>query len=121
AKPVLVGCLAGMAVTMIVSQLGKLTGVPVGGDTFVGHLASFVRNVSQIHPGTLLFAGLVLAFLLLGQWRFPAAPVPLLAVLLATPPGLPFDPPPHRLRVVGPVPPGPPVPALPDPPPLSHP
>src|SRR2546430_2089702 len=81
-RPILVGYLAGVALTMIVSQLGKLTGVPMGGDTFVGHLVSFVRHLPQVDPGTLLFAGAVLAFLLVGQWRFPALPVPLLAVLL---------------------------------------
>jgi len=112
-KPILVGYLAGVALTMIVSQFGKLTGVPVGGDTFAGHLASFVRHLPQVHLGTLLFAGAVLAFLLLGQWRFPAAPVPLLAVLLATAAVVAFDLQRHGISVVGPVPQGLPVPAWP--------
>jgi len=113
-KPILVGYLAGVALIMIVSQLGKLTGVPVGGDTFVGHLVSFARHLSQVQPATVLFAAAVLAFLLVGQWRFAAAPVPLLAVLLATAAVVVFDLHDHGIGVVGPVPGGLPVPALPD-------
>jgi MFS superfamily sulfate permease-like transporter len=41
-RPILVGYLAGVALIRIVGQLGKLTGVPVGGDTFVEHVVSFV-------------------------------------------------------------------------------
>src|SRR2546430_3824433 len=112
-RPILVGYLAGVALTMIVSQLGKLTGVPMGGDTFVGHLVSFVRHLPQVDPGTLLFAGAVLAFLLVGQWRFPALPVPLLAVLLATAAVVAFDLQRHGIGVVGAIPRGLPVPAVP--------
>jgi len=34
-KPVLVGYMAGVAVIMIVSQLGKISGAPVEGDGFL--------------------------------------------------------------------------------------
>ncbi len=113
-KPILVGYLAGVAMIMIVGQLGKLTGVPLTGDTFAGHLASFVRHLPQLKVGTLLFAAAVLAFLLIGQWRLPALPVPLLAVLLATLAVVGFDLQSHGISVVGPIPQGLPAPALPD-------
>src|SRR6266545_2149264 len=113
-KPILVGYLAGVAMIMVVGQLGKLTGVPVTGDTFAGHLASFVRHLPQLKVGTLLFAAAVLAFLLIGQWRLPALPVPLLAVLLATLAVVGFDLQSHGISVVGPIPQGLPAPALPD-------
>jgi len=71
-RPVLVGYLAGVALTMIVSQLGKVTGVPVTGDSFVGNLASFGRHIGQIQPATVLFAAAVLAVLLVGQYRYVA-------------------------------------------------
>jgi high affinity sulfate transporter 1 len=112
-KPILVGYLAGVACIMIVSQLGKLTGVPVGGDSFVGHLVSFVRHLPELHPATLLFGTAVLAFLLVGQWRFPALPVPLLAVLLATAAVVVFDLERYGISVVGPIPRGLPTPTLP--------
>ena len=46
-KPVLIGYLAGIAVLMIVSQLGKVTGVPVSGDSTIAEVASFVRGLDQ--------------------------------------------------------------------------
>ena len=65
-RPVLVGYLAGVALLMIRGQLSTLAG---GG--------------GAIHGPTLLLGLGVLAFLLLLQWRFPRAPGPLLAMLLA--------------------------------------
>src|SRR5262245_58838531 len=70
-KPVLVGYLAGVALIMIAGQLGKLTGVPVSGDGVLGQVASFVRNISQVHVGTVVLAAAVLVFLFVAQWRFP--------------------------------------------------
>ncbi|MEU4215739.1 sulfate permease [Actinoplanes sp. NPDC026623] len=113
-KPILVGYLAGVAVTMIVGQLGKLTGVPVAGDGIPAELASFGRNLGQLHPGTVLLATVVLGALLLGQWRFPGVPTPLLAVLAATGAVVMFDLQQHGIVVVGAVPQGLPTPALPD-------
>ena len=73
-KPVLVGYMAGIAVLMIVSQLEKVTGVPVSGDGVVAEIASFVRGLDQVHPATVLLAAGVLALLLVVQRRFPRAP-----------------------------------------------
>ena len=63
-KPVLVGYLAGIAVLMIVSQLGKVTGVPVSGDSTFAEVASFVGGLDRLQPATALLAAAVLAFLL---------------------------------------------------------
>ena len=79
-KPVLVGYMAGIAVLMIVSQLEKVTGVPVSGDTVVAQLASFVRGLDELHPATTLLAAGVLALLLIVQRRFPRAPAPLIGI-----------------------------------------
>src|SRR6266545_5098138 len=89
-KPILVGYLAGVAMIMVVGQLGKLTGVPLTGDTFAGHLASFVRHLPKLKVVTLL------------------------SVLLATLAVVGFDLQSHGISVVGPIPQGLPAPALPD-------
>jgi SulP family sulfate permease len=112
-KPILVGYLAGVALIMIVGQLGKLTGVPVSGESFFAQLWSFVRNAMHLHIGTLVLAGAVLVLLYLVQWRFPAVPGPLLAVLLATATVAVFGLDEHGIRVVGHVPAGLPEPMLP--------
>ncbi len=83
-KPVLVGYMAGIAVLMIVSQLEKVTGVPVSGDTVVAEIASFVRGLDQLDPATTLLAAAVLTVLLIVQWRFPRAPAPLIGMVLAS-------------------------------------
>jgi sulfate permease, SulP family len=112
-KPVLVGYLAGVALIMIIGQLGKLTGVPVSGHGVLDQLASFVRNMSQVHLGTVVLAAAVLVFLFLAHWRFPRVPGPLIAVLLATAAVAVFDLEHHGISVVGPVPTGLPSPRLP--------
>jgi sulfate permease, SulP family len=83
-KPVLVGYLAGIAVLMIVSQLGKVTGVPVTGASTIDELASFARGIDQVQATTVLLAGAVLVLLLLIQRWFPRAPAPLIGILAAS-------------------------------------
>jgi high affinity sulfate transporter 1 len=112
-RPILVGYLAGVALIMIMGQLGKLTGVPVSGETFLPRLVSFIRDLPQAHTGTLLFAGAVLAFLFVVQWRFRTAPGPLMAVLLATAAVSIFGLEHLGIDVVGDIPAGLPRPSLP--------
>ncbi len=112
-KPILVGYLAGVALIMIVGQLGKLTGVPVTGESFFAQLWSFIRNASHVHVWTLVLAGAVLVLLYLVQWRLPAVPGPLLAVLLATTAVAVFGLDQRGVKVVGHLPAGLPDPTLP--------
>jgi high affinity sulfate transporter 1 len=113
-KPILVGYMAGVALVMMVGQLSKLTGVSVSGEAFYEQVASFIGNVDRIDLGTALFAAAVLAFLFGVQWRFPALPVPLLAVLLATAAVVAFDLDARGIDTVGAVPAGLPRPDLPN-------
>ena len=112
-RPVLVGYMAGVALIMIAGQLGRVTGVSVTGQEFAGQLASFARNIGQAQPGVLAVAAAVLAFLLLLRWRWPAAPGPLIAVLLATAAVAAFSLSRHGVTVIGPIPASFPVPRLP--------
>jgi len=73
-KPVLVGYLAGIAVLMIVSQLEKVTGVPVSGDEVVPQVRSFIEGLDGVHVPTVLLATGVLVLLLVVQHRFPGRP-----------------------------------------------
>ena len=82
-RPVIVGYLTGVALIMIAGQLGAATGVPVSGQAFLPQLASFAGRITGARPATAAIAAAVLAFLFLIQWRWPQAPGPLLAVLLA--------------------------------------
>ncbi|TKK84037.1 sulfate permease [Herbidospora galbida] len=112
-RPVLVGYLTGLGLTMIIGQLERITGVPVDGDTFVDELTSFGGGLGQVDWWTLLFAAVVLVFLFLLDRLLPAFPGPLLAVSLATVVVALFDLEAAGIAVIGPVPGGLPLPDLP--------
>jgi high affinity sulfate transporter 1 len=105
-QPILVGYLAGVAVIMIVGQLGKVTGVPVEGGTLGSELWSFLRAMDDFQPATFMLAVATLLFLFVVQWRFPRLPGPLLAVLLATALTVALDLERRGVGVVGDVPAG---------------
>ncbi len=110
-RPVLVGYLAGIAVLMVVSQLGKLTGIPVEGDTPLQETAYALRHLDEVHAPTLALALAVTGGLLLAQRLRPTWPNPLLAMLLAAAVVGLTD---LEVGTVGMLPQGLPVPGLPD-------
>jgi len=113
-RPVLVGYMAGVALIMIADQLRRVTGVPVTGQAFFAQLGSFARGLGGAQPTTVAVAAAVLAFLLLLRSRWPHAPGPLLAILLASAVVAGFGLSRHGASVVGPIPAGLPAPRLPD-------
>jgi high affinity sulfate transporter 1 len=112
-KPVLLGYMAGVVVLMITSQLDNLSGVPVSGDSVAAEVASFVTGLDQAHAPTVVLSMTVLIFLLLGAHKFPHAPVALVGMLLATAAVVVLDLQARGVEVVGDLPAGLPVPALP--------
>jgi sulfate permease, SulP family len=113
-RPVLIGYLAGLAVIMIVSQLTTLTGVPVEGQTLGERLSSFAGHLNQVELPTLALAAGALVIMLVGARRWPKAPVPLIAMLVAAVAVAVFGLDRHGVQVLGEVPAGLPTPALPD-------
>ncbi|MGA5710430.1 SulP family inorganic anion transporter [Streptomyces cellulosae] len=113
--PVLIGYLAGVGLIMIVDQLPKLTGVQTTGSGFFRQLCSSIENVPQVHLATVLFAVVALGVLFAVAHFFRAVPGPLLAVVFGTAAVsvLDLD---HRygIKVIGDVPSGLPVVAMPD-------
>jgi sulfate permease, SulP family len=103
-KPVLVGYLAGIAVLMIVSQLEKVTGVPVSGEEVVPQVRSFVLGLGEVHAPTALLAAGVLVLLLVVQHRFPRAPTPLIGILVASGVVAAFSLGDEGVRLVGEIP-----------------
>ncbi|QRP50213.1 SulP family inorganic anion transporter [Amycolatopsis sp. FDAARGOS 1241] len=83
-KPVLTGYMAGIAVLMVVGQLGNVTGVPVAGEGFWAEFASFFTQLGKIHwPTVALAAGVLLVLFLLRRFA-PRVPGPLVAIAAAT-------------------------------------
>lgn len=82
-RPILVGYMAGVAILMITSQLGRICGIPLRSTAIPAQLLELLRRAGEIHLPTLLLALGVLLFLRLMQRLAPGAPGPLLAVLLS--------------------------------------
>lgn len=83
-KPILIGYMTGVAAIMIIGQLGKVSGLSIHSNTLLGEARAFLTQLPQAHGPTLILSILMLVFLFAIQARFPNAPGPLLAVLLAT-------------------------------------
>ncbi len=112
-KPILVGYMAGVAVIMIMGQLGKISGLSIESESLFGQIQEFFSKFTQIHLPTLILALCVLVFLLVVQRLFPTAPGPLLAVLLATAAVFLFRLDQRGIAVIGEIPAGFPQFALP--------
>jgi high affinity sulfate transporter 1 len=82
-RPVLVGYMAGVAVTMIVSQLPNLTGIPSAHRDTLARAGDIARHLGDVEPAPLLVGAAVVVALLVLQ-RSPRVPGPLLVVLAAT-------------------------------------
>ena len=111
--PVLIGYMTGVALIMIGSQLGKVTGVSVEGEEFIDQIRSFVAGLDELHWPTVTLAAAVLVVLLLFAWLTPRLPGPLIAILVAAVVVSVFAL--HRsgIKTVGEIPGGLPTPAVP--------
>ncbi|WP_395729220.1 SulP family inorganic anion transporter [Nakamurella sp.] len=112
-RPVLVGYMAGVALIMMAGQLGKITGVPVSGDGFAAEAGSFVSGLGQLRWPTVALSAALLAGLFLLHRFAPRAPGPLIMVALAAVVVAAFSLQDEGIDVVGAVPIGLPVPAIP--------
>jgi SulP family sulfate permease len=113
-RPVLVGYMTGIAALMIVSQLGKLTGLSVTADGFVPELVSVVTRLGDAHVPTVVLGSATAIGMIVGAAYFPRAPVALLGLLAATGAVAVFDLEERGVRLIGAIPAGLPSPGIPD-------
>jgi SulP family sulfate permease len=113
-RPVLVGYMAGIAAIMIVSQLGKLTGIPVEAEGFLAEIADAARHLDSLHGPTLAVALTTLVVMVAGSMRWPRAPMALIGMLGATAAVAALDLEDRGVSVIGEIPAGLPTPGLPD-------
>ncbi|MGK2865706.1 MAG: SulP family inorganic anion transporter [Mycobacterium sp.] len=105
-RPVLIGYMTGVAVVMIGSQLGKVTGVDVAGDEFIAQIMSFAAGIDAISWPTVALSGSVLILLLVLLRLSPRFPGALVAVLAATAAVWLLDLQQSGIRVIGDIPTG---------------
>ena len=112
-KPVRVGYLAGLAVTIFVGQLPKLFGYSVEGGNVVEDAVAFLANLDQTNVWA-LGVGLLCLVIILGLRRWvPHAPGILIAVAAAIAVTVIFDLAARGVDVVGVLPQGFPLPSFP--------
>ncbi len=112
-RPVLVGYLAGIAAMMVASQLGRLAGVSVSGQSVDAQLRSFATELPHWHWPTVLLSAAIMALIFaLDRWA-PRVPGPLIGVLAASALMALFAHSWQDIAVVGAVPSGLPLPGWP--------
>jgi high affinity sulfate transporter 1 len=82
--PVRVGYLAGISVTVIVSQLPKLFGFSVDADDFIGGIVGFVERLDETNTAALAVGVGCLLVIFVGRMLSPRLPGVLIAVVGAT-------------------------------------
>lgn len=82
-RPVLVGYIHGVAVVLVVGQLGKLLGLSIDAQDPLAQLGEVVRELGDTSGDTLLVGALALATLLVLRVRAPRFPAALVLVVAA--------------------------------------
>lgn len=112
-KPVRVGYLAGLAVTIFVGQLPKLFGFSVDADGLFQEFFAVLQNLDQTNPWTLAVGLLTLVIILGMKWWAPRLPGILFAVLASIAATVIFDLASQSVDVIGVLPQGFPRPSFP--------
>ncbi|HFH3238051.1 TPA: SulP family inorganic anion transporter [Pseudomonas aeruginosa] len=83
-RPILVGYLNGIGLSLLVGQLGKLFGYEAATSGFVAGILALLENLLHIHWPTLILGSLSFLLMVLLPRRFPQLPGALCGVLLAS-------------------------------------
>jgi sulfate permease, SulP family len=113
-RAVLIGYIHGVAVVLIVGQLGKLFGLDIGAQDPLPQLAEFGREVSGLSVDTVVVGFACLAPLLLLRWLVPKFPTALIVVVAAIGASWALGLQDREVAVVGEIPSGLPSVAIPD-------
>ncbi|MEY3309427.1 MAG: hypothetical protein RLZZ413_3465 [Pseudomonadota bacterium] len=82
-RPILVGFFVGVAVSIVIGQIGRVTGVPITSDGLVAPLVELVQKAGSIHPPSVLLAAAMFAILQMARIWNPVIPGPVIVVLLS--------------------------------------
>ena len=112
-KPILTGFLNGIALSIVLGQLGKLLGFPVLSTGIVDQMAEIAGELSQTHLPTFGVGLLAFAILFWVQHRLPKLPAALLVMVLMGALVAMFNLDRHGVAIIGEVPAGLPTLAVP--------
>lgn len=111
-RPILTGFMTGISLSILVGQIGRVTGLKIESDGFIRPVIEFIAKADLIHwPSMVLSTALFVLLRMIGKWA-PLIPGPLVAVVLATALSASFDFASLGIGVVGKIPSELPVPML---------
>lgn len=113
-KPVLVGYITGVGLTLLSSQYAKFTGIPIDADAFFGRTRDLITGLGEIDGLTIAVGAAALILILVLRRTWPTIPGALLGITLATVVSAVFGLEADGLQLVGDVPQGLPSFGLPD-------
>jgi high affinity sulfate transporter 1 len=113
ARPILTGYLNGIAISIIVGQLGRLFGFKIASGGFFVVTEDFVTHVGQTHGLTLAIGAGIFALLRVLKHVAPKVPAPLVAVVLGILLAEFLDLEQRGVALLGAIPAGLPMPSLP--------
>ena len=113
-KPILLGYITGVAIVMIVGQLGKLFGITIESEQFFQQIGELLTHLGQTNVLTLLIGVALLVFLLVLRHFAPRVPAALIVVVLMTIISSQLHLSSYGIAVVGPIPAGLPQLGFPD-------
>jgi SulP family sulfate permease len=114
-RPVLVGYIHGVAVVLVIGQLGKLLGLSIAATDPLPQLWEVIRELGDVSGATVVVSMVSLAALFSLRLLMPKLPAALLVVVAAIGLSWAFDFAAHGIAVVGPIPAGLPSFAIPRP------
>ena len=103
-RPILAGFMTGIALSIVVGQIGRFTGISIEADGLVRPVVELAGRLDEIHAPTLAFAGAMLALLLVMRRMQTRVPGPVAVVVLSVALSLAFDLEALGIRVVGDLP-----------------
>jgi len=113
-RPILIGFISGISISILIGQIGRFTGVRIEADGLIGPLLEIISKVSLVHWPSVIFGGAMFALLvLLARLRSPV-PGPLVVVILAGIASALFDLEGRGMKVIGDLPSSLPAISLPD-------
>lgn len=83
-KPVLVGYITGVGLTLLSSQYAKFTGIPIASDAFFGRTRDLLTGLGEIDGLTITVGAATLLLILVARRVAPTVPGALAGIALAT-------------------------------------
>jgi sulfate permease, SulP family len=104
-RPILVGFLAGISISLIIGQITRLTTVKIESKGLVRPIVEYATKISETHVPTVLVGIGALIFLRVLRHIKPTAPGPLIAIVAAIALSAALELASHGISVVGKLPP----------------